>query len=174
MPAVKRRLKRKMPAGRPPERPTAQAAGARAASQGPRGRVNAPPGGRGVEWLPCPSGSARGLSAGCAMLAERRLRRRVGRGGTSVPGCCFSPWRCWRLESKANLGLILSLRRTATWPPTPDLLPRVKTEMSPDIPQVSARRQNRPRLRLSAEPAVDTGLSPQIRDPGLEGLGALP
>lgn len=84
------------------------------------------------------------------------------------------PWRCWRLESKANLGLILSLRRTVTWPPTPGLLPRVKTEMSPDIPQVSARRQNRPRLRLSAEPAVDTGPSPQIRDPGLEGLGALP
>ncbi|KAM9756420.1 LOW QUALITY PROTEIN: ubiquitin carboxyl-terminal hydrolase 29-like [Dama dama] len=83
MPAIKRRLKRKMPAGRPRERPTAQAAGARAASRGPRGRVNARPGGRGVERLPCPSGSGRGVcdagreGAEAAGGARRNLCTRV-------------------------------------------------------------------------------------------------
>ena len=71
----------------------AQGSWARAASQGPRGRVNARPGARRSEWLPCPSGSARGLSGGCVMLAERRLRRRGGAwrklctwGASSHPG----------------------------------------------------------------------------------------
>ena len=99
----------------------------------------------------------------------------MARGGHSGPGCFFSPWRYWPWESKANQRLILGLRRTVTWPPSTDLLPLVKTDMSPDGPPVSSRRQNPP-VRKSALSRAHCKhrYDPQIRDPGLEGLGALP